>query len=863
MAFFLDWPEWKAKTLVDAGQSVEAQIAELPELVKPREPFDIFRAKTIKKLHERNPTMEYSYLKEMSEEMWNVLFDNEKEVYEKISAKEKEEYQVQLEHREVLDYALNTLGIVDPRYLWIAQLGWRAPLPSEDWIVCKDTLDDQERVYYYDTVNDVSQWEHPLDQHFRDQVKGEKQKLFDAVSRVQGRWRGIKQRRRREIMEHQALLFITATKLQAAFRGRRQRRRDWGSKYIQRCFRGYRVRWRIDMLKEEWAATLVSGAWRTKMARRRLHALLQANREKEALEAVQREKDNQAYILLWHTTVKMQRQWKAILARRAAELRAITRLQASFRGQRTRRMVEYAMVEAAAEQRRQAELLRGEGAQVSRVKIKLSASKLQSMSIIAKSKNKGGFGVNSTVGPTETETLDEDGNPILLADIIAPGKIILATQCAMRLQTAYRRKLRRRRLATVMQAHGRGWLAKRRVRVLREQRAVIALQRAFRGHQAREQVAEMEEQEWMALVFQSYWRGTLARKERNRRERVRAAIVMQRWYRGRRTRRGLVVRWVYTHAAVMIQSCWRGHLGRQEGSWRLFMGLWLQDFDEADRAKIRYLQGHFRGRLARRQMVAFRSVVGRARAATVIQKNVRGWIARKKVGGLKQQHDWAWNLYRNTPSATENVYKRLKQQQIAEERTQHRTVTLSTASGASVVRSLAKPPLMPGDRLRGAAAAQVATTPATPLHLLMRAAKEDGFRLPAIGNIRSHSPSLETGGGGGPMGAMDSDESGAAAGGYGDLLQQQQQPRRRRRGAKGGSGGAVAAGRLAGKARRGAARRRRASGGGGGGGATSQQRRRAGGGGGGEEDDEEEGVRRGMSMPELEDGWQPREVDPW
>ena len=50
-----------------------AAIAALPELVKPREPFDIFRAKTIKKLHERNPTMEYAFLKETAEQMWEVL----------------------------------------------------------------------------------------------------------------------------------------------------------------------------------------------------------------------------------------------------------------------------------------------------------------------------------------------------------------------------------------------------------------------------------------------------------------------------------------------------------------------------------------------------------------------------------------------------------------------------------------------------------------------------------------------------------------------------------------------------------------------------------------------------------------------
>ena len=283
------------------------------------------------------------------------------------------------------------------------------------------------------------------------------------------------------------------------------------------------------MLKEEWAATLVSGAWRTKLARRRLHKLVAERKAAEAEEGVKREKDHQDYALLWHTTVKMQRQWRSILESRRAELRAITRLQASFRGKRTRRMIEYAMVEHAVEQRRAAEEVGGAGAQVNRVKIKLSASTLKSMSMIAGAKNKDGYGTASVVGPAETETIDpETGEAIFLSDIIAPGKIILATAAAMRMQAAYRRKLHRRRLATVMQAHGRAFLAKKLVQTMRERRAIVALQRAFRGHQAREEVAEMEEQEWMALVFQSYWRGTLARKERKRRERVRGAIVMQR-----------------------------------------------------------------------------------------------------------------------------------------------------------------------------------------------------------------------------------------------------------------------------------------------------------------------------------------------
>ena len=40
----------------------------------------------------------------------------------------------------------------------------------------------------------------------------------------------------------------------------------------------------------------------------------------------------------------------------------------------------------------------------------------------------------------------EDGNLITLADMIGPGKLIFATQCAIRLQTCYRRKLHRRRI---------------------------------------------------------------------------------------------------------------------------------------------------------------------------------------------------------------------------------------------------------------------------------------------------------------------------------------------------------------------------------------------------------------------------------
>eukprot|EP01045_Picozoa_sp_COSAG04_P048596 COSAG04_NODE_18727_length_434_cov_0.534328_1_plen_64_part_01 len=64
------------------------------------------------------------------------------------------------------------------------------------------------------------------------------------------------------------------------------------------------------------------------------------------------------------------------------------------------------------------------------------------------------------MGPTEKPTIDADtGEEIYIADIIAPGKIIFATQCAMRLQNAYRRKLDRRAKATSLQAKARAYLA--------------------------------------------------------------------------------------------------------------------------------------------------------------------------------------------------------------------------------------------------------------------------------------------------------------------------------------------------------------------------------------------------------------------
>ena len=138
-------------------------------------------------------------------------------------------------------------------------------------------------------------------------------------------------------------------------------------------------------------------------------------------------------------------------------------------------------------------------------------------------------------------------------------------------------------------------------------------------------------------------------------------------------------------------------------------------------------------------------VAWRVRAVTVLQKHSRGWLSRRALGSKRQTQGKAWELYRTVPTATELVYKKVAEAKLREERWQQRTIAIATKAGA-VVRTMATRPAPHGGRTPyddGAPGEMaLATTPATPLHLLMRAAREDGFRLPAIQDVRSHSPAL-------------------------------------------------------------------------------------------------------------------------
>eukprot|EP00741_Cyanophora_paradoxa_P014312 tig00020780_g13803.t1 len=67
---------------------------------------------------------------------------------------------------EIVSFAVHTLGIdpeLEPHLLSIAEEAYDAPLPAP-W---RQIDDGQGRLYFYNDETDVSQWEHPLDKHYR------------------------------------------------------------------------------------------------------------------------------------------------------------------------------------------------------------------------------------------------------------------------------------------------------------------------------------------------------------------------------------------------------------------------------------------------------------------------------------------------------------------------------------------------------------------------------------------------------------------------------------------------------------------------------------------------------------------------
>ncbi|NXK07980.1 CE164 protein, partial [Herpetotheres cachinnans] len=78
--------------------------------------------------------------------------------------------------QEIQDFA-REIGIdpeKEPELIWLAREGIVAPLPPE-WKPCQDTTGD---IYYFNFANGQSTWDHPCDDHYRELVIREREKLL-------------------------------------------------------------------------------------------------------------------------------------------------------------------------------------------------------------------------------------------------------------------------------------------------------------------------------------------------------------------------------------------------------------------------------------------------------------------------------------------------------------------------------------------------------------------------------------------------------------------------------------------------------------------------------------------------------------
>ncbi|XP_060107310.1 centrosomal protein of 164 kDa [Heteronotia binoei] len=78
--------------------------------------------------------------------------------------------------QEILEFA-RMIGIEpahEPELMWLAREGIVAPLPAE-WKPCQDITGD---IYYFNFANGQSTWDHPCDEHYRQLVVQEREKLL-------------------------------------------------------------------------------------------------------------------------------------------------------------------------------------------------------------------------------------------------------------------------------------------------------------------------------------------------------------------------------------------------------------------------------------------------------------------------------------------------------------------------------------------------------------------------------------------------------------------------------------------------------------------------------------------------------------
>ncbi|KAM9299045.1 LOW QUALITY PROTEIN: centrosomal protein of 164 kDa [Gastrophryne carolinensis] len=79
------------------------------------------------------------------------------------------------QEKEIQDYA-RMIGIdpdAEPELMWLAREGIVAPLPP-DWKPCQDVTGD---IYYFNFATGQSTWDHPIDEHYKELVIQEREKL--------------------------------------------------------------------------------------------------------------------------------------------------------------------------------------------------------------------------------------------------------------------------------------------------------------------------------------------------------------------------------------------------------------------------------------------------------------------------------------------------------------------------------------------------------------------------------------------------------------------------------------------------------------------------------------------------------------
>ena len=160
-----------------------------------------------------------------------------------------------------------------------------------------------------------------------------------------------------------------------------------------------------------------------------------------------------------------------------------------------------------------------------------------------------------------------------------------------------RNQKRLRKLSLAASCIQRGWrayLARSLVKRMRRQQAALLMQRSWRARLARKVLAEKKKEIWAARLMQRNWRGKAGRDTflRKRAERA-AASMVQRVFRGKlsrnrvsnmRNRRAKSATWVQKvwrskkareyayrrrnerNAAIDIQRCWRGCMGRRKAT---------------------------------------------------------------------------------------------------------------------------------------------------------------------------------------------------------------------------------------------------------------------------------------------------------